>query len=263
MFASLALLVIIAGGYFALEAYPASSASAAIRSGGIVLRFIEDFIGPSPYVPFWTMLGAAVYSFIGVIFIYYFFEKTQSPEILFIGLFVVSLSFEFTRIMIPLKQVLVFSSLYLVTLSRVLLFGRYFGLFSLFAASVYAAGLDAQKQQNGFFVVVLAALIIALRVPIDSLVWDSSLKMLNGYGSMFAIVEAGILVVTVITFVISAYTRSSRSYLLIALGTFLVYSGRNILISSDTWITLVPGLLLLAASTWFVCERLHREYLWI
>ena len=261
--ATLALILIATGGYFAFPAYPASAASAALRSQGIIQKLLEGFVEPSAYVPFWTALGAAAYSLVSIIFIYFFFEKTQAPEIFFFGFFAISLSFEFVRILVPLKEIFPFSAMYLVSSSRVLLFGRYFGLFSLFAASVYAAGLDVQKQQYVFLVVVLAALVISLNVPIDSLVWDSSFKMLNGYHSMFVMVETGILIVTILTFLISAYTRSSRSYVFIGIGSFLAFAGRNLLLSSDTWITPVPGLLILAAGTWFVCTELHKEYLWL
>ena len=188
--------------------------------------------------------------------------RTQSPEILFFGIFVITLSFELARIMIPLRQAFLISPGHLIMASRVLLFGRYLGLFSLLAASVYAAGLDIQKQQNIFLVISMAALIVAIRVPIDSLTWDSTLKMLNGYNHMFLIVERVILTITILTFFISAYIRGSRAYVFIGIGTLLMFLGRNILLNSDTWVTPIPGVLILSAGTWVVCARLHREYLW-
>jgi hypothetical protein len=261
--ASISLGLIAIGGYFAFPACPETTASAAMRSGGIVQRLLENLVEPSAHVPYWTILGAAVYSLISIIFIYYFFEKTQSPEILFFGFFVISLSLEFTRITLPLKMIFSFPAMYLITASQALLFGRYFGLFSLFAASVYAAGLDMQKQQNILFMIILASLIIVLNVPIDSLVWDSSFMLRNGYRTMLAMVEAGILVTTVISFFIAAYIRGSRAYVYIGIGIFLTLIGRNILLNSDTWFTPLPGFLLLVTGTLLVCALLHREYLWL
>ena len=261
--AALSLGLIAVGGYFTFLAYPDAVASAAMRPQGIIQVLMGDRTSPSAYVPFFTMLSAVVYSLISILLINHFFEKTQSPEILFFSFFVMSLSFEFFRLMVPLRVVFVFPSMYLITASRILLFARYFGLLSLFAASVYAAGLDAQKQQNTFFVLVLAALVIAIRLPIDSIVWDSTLMPWSGYQSMFAMVETGFLAVTTLTFFISAYTRGSRAYVFIGLGTLLVFTGRNLLINSDTWITPIPGLLALAAGTWLIASRLRQEYLWL
>jgi hypothetical protein len=66
-----------------------------------------------------------------------------------------------------------------------------------------------------------------------------------------------------VTFFVSAYTRGSVNYVYIGIGVFLMLAGRNILINSDALITLIPGVLILAVSTWFVCDRLHKEYLWL
>jgi len=263
LLAALSMTLIIICGYFSFQAYPGAMASAALRSRGIIQKLIEGFTAPEAYVPYWTMLGAAAYSLISIILIYYYFEKTQTPEILFFGFFIISLSFEFARIMIPLYTAHPFPALYLIIGSRTLLFGRYFGLFSLFAASVYAAGLDGQKQQTVLLISILAAMVISLNIPVDSLIWDSTFTIYSGYSSMFGVIEAGILAVTVITFFVSAYTRGSRSYVYVGIGTFLSYIGRNILLSSDTWVTPVLGLLTLAIGTWFACARLHREYLWL
>ena len=261
--AALSLVLIAAAGYTALPVYPVVETSSAMRSWGLIQKLIEGFTKPSAYVPYLTMLGAAAYSLISIIIIHYFFEKTQSPEILFFGFFVISLSFEFARIMIPLNAAFPFPAMYLITAFRVLLFGRYFGLFSLFAASVYAAGLDAQKQQNVFYMLVLAALVIALNVPIDTLVWDSTFMLWNGYRIMLFFIETGVLLITMLTFFVSAYTRGSRTYVFIGLGSFLVFAGRSILLNSDTWITPIPGLLILSLGTWLISSRLHKEYLWL
>jgi len=261
--AALSLILVAAGGYFAYPAFPGAAASAAMRPGGITQKLISGLAEPSPYIPLWTMLGSVAYSLISIALIYHFFEKTQSPEILFIGLFVISLTFEFARIIIPLKDVFPLSALFLIAAPRVLFFGRNFGLFSLFASGVYAAGLDAQKQQSLLLMLILAAMVIAINVPMDTSVWDSTFLVFAGYRFMFSVVEAGILAITIASFLISAFTRGSRRYVLIAVGVFLAFAGRSILINSDTWITVPPGLVILSAGTWCICSRLHLEYLWL
>jgi hypothetical protein len=261
--AALSLILVASGGYFAYPAFPGAAASAVLRPGGITQRLAAGFAEPSSYVPLWTMLGSAVYSFISIILIYHFFEKTQSPEILFVGLFVISLTFEFARIIIPLKDVLPLPAFFPIAASRVLFFGRCFGLFSLFASGVYAAGLDAQKQQSFLFMLILAALVIAMNVPMDTFVWDSTFMVWNGYRFMFSVVEAVVLAITTASFLISAFTRGSRRYVLIGIGVFLAFAGRSIFINSDTWITVLPGLTILSVGTWCICSRLHLEYLWL
>jgi len=263
IFSAFSLCLVAAGGFFTFPVLSEAAASTAERSGGVILSIVANFTSPSAYVPFWTMLAAAIYSLVALILIYHFFEKTRSPEILFIGFFVVSLAFEPVRIVIPLRVSFVFSNLYLVGATRVLLFGRYFGLLSLFVASVYAAGLDAQKQQNIFLMLAIAATVFAANIPVDSLAWDSSFKLLSGYRLMFDMVELGVLGITVLTFLVTAFNRGSRGYIFIGIGVFMLFAGRNILLRSDTWLIPIMGLALLAAGTWLVCSRLHKEYLWL
>jgi hypothetical protein len=261
--AALSLILVAAGGFFAYPAFPEAVAAAAMRSGGITQKLISGFAGPSSYAPLWTMLGAVVYSFIGIILIYHFFEKTQSSEILFIGLFVISLTFEFARIIIPLKDIIPLPVFFRIAAPRVVFFGRIFGLFSLFASGVYATGMDVQKQRSFLLMLILAALVIAIDVPMDIFVWDSTFLVWSGYRFMFSVIETGILAITIASFLVSAFTRGSRSYVFIGIGVLLAFAGRNILINSDTWITVLPGLAILSAGTWCICSRLHLVYLWL
>jgi hypothetical protein len=263
IFAAAAFLVaIVVLSFNILPAYPKTGAETIRRSSGIFQVLITPFLGPVPYVPFVSMICSVVYAFGTITLIYYFFEKTQSPEILFFALFALSFAFEGIRVTVPLKIIYELPNVYLIIGCRILLFARYFGIFSLFAASVYASGLEVQKQRNIIFVIVVAVLIIALGVPIDGLSWDSSFSMISGYSSMFRMVELGIMLITVVSFFISAYSRGSGEYILIGLGSFLAFLGRNILLSADTWITPFSGILILALGTWFICTRLHRVYLW-
>jgi hypothetical protein len=258
-----ALVLITAGAFVILPLYPSLVPQAARRSGALIQGIVGRFLNPAPYVPFATMTAAALYSFITMIFIFYFFEKTQAPEILFFALFALSFAFEAARMMVPLGALYELPNVYLVMASRVLLFGRYFGMLSLFAASVYAAGLEMQKQGNILFIITIATLIIALGMPIDGLSWDSSLNMVSGYQSMFHLVEIGLILITMISFLVSAYSRGSREYIYIGAGSLLVCMGRAILLNADTWATPFPGLAILIVGTWFICSQLHRVYLWL
>jgi hypothetical protein len=261
--AAAAMVLMTIASFLIIPAYPAVSEETARRSTGILQTLVSHFLKPAPYAPFASMVSSVAYALITIIGIYYFFEKTPSQEILFFAFFVISFAFEGSRIMVPLKQVYGFSNVYLIMASRVLLFGRYFGIFSLFAASVYAAGLEVQKQRNIILIIAVATLMIARWVPIDGFSWDSSLSMISGYPSMFSMVEVGMVLITMVSFFISAYSRGTKAYIFIGLGSLMVFLGRNLLLNADTWITPVPGLLLLTTGTWFICTQLHRVYLWL
>jgi hypothetical protein len=260
---SLCFLTLAAFAGKLLPFYPELSAAALHRSGGGFQVLAAKFFDPSPYAPFVTMILAVLYSLGASILIFVFFEKTQSPEILFFGLFVLSFVFEVFRIMVPLQRLYGFPSVLLVWGARMLIFGRLLGVVSLFASSLYAAGLETQKQGRIVIATVMAILVISIRIPVNGLAWDSSLTMIFAYVSMFRFAEGAIMVITVISFLVAAYARESGEYLLTALGVFLAALGRNLVIGADTWITPVPGIVMLIAGTWIVTARLHQVYLWL
>ncbi|GHV05380.1 hypothetical protein FACS189485_12270 [Spirochaetia bacterium] len=263
LIAALFFIFLAVASAFIIPAYPAAAEETSRRVSGLIQNVIGRSLEPNVYAPFASMAGAVIYALAALILIYYFFEQTPSPEILFFALFVLSLSFEGMRLLVPLQKIRQIPALYLLMASRALLFGRFFGIFSLFAASVYAAGLEMQKQQNIIMIIALITLVITLGVPIDVLSWDTSYCMITGYTSMFRMVEAGMLLITMLSFFISAYSRGSREYILIGVGSFLVFLGRNLLLSADTWVTPLPGLAALTAGTYFICTRLHKVYLWL
>jgi hypothetical protein len=261
---SLAILVfLLAASYTALPFYPELLRTAAIRSSGFLATANIRFLVPVPLVPYITIIAAVFYSLVTMIFIFYFFEKTQSPEILFVAFFALSFSFEVARIMPSLRMALELPGVFLSLAQRFLLFGRYFGIFSIFTASVCAAGLELQSQRSAILIIALSALVIAVGIPIDGFSWDSSFSMISGYNTMFALVEATLTLITAISFVVSAQTRGSREYLFIGGGAFLALLGRGLFLRADTWIAPLPGFACLALGTLFICAKLRQVYLWL
>jgi len=232
------------------------------RPDGLFQNLIGGFIQPNLYAVHISIAALAVYSLVTLIFILYHFEKTQTPEIPFFALFVLSLAFESARLMMPLQHIFNIPSFYLLLASRILIFSRNFGLFSLFAASIYAAGMESQRQRNVIFIITVASLIIALGTPVDTFTWSANFEPISGYGSVFRMLNTGVFLITIAGFLIAAHAQRSKNYLFISIGAFLVLIGRSILLGADTWLSLL-GIALLGAGTWFICIYLHKVYLWL
>lgn len=257
----IALLIMILAETYSL--FPQIILQAEERSRGFFQLFFRLFFRVDPYAPFYASLGAVLYAFITITLIYYFFEKTQSPEIIFIALFTLSFSVEALRVSLPyiIKQEL--PQTYLLISARILLTGRLFGLFSLFIAGVYASGLEFQKHGNIILIIAAIALTIASSVPIDPRVWDTSASVIPGYAPMFSFVEIGISLITVLSFFIAAYTKGSNEYTITAIGILLLLFGRDALLHGDTWASLPLAVPSLVTGTWMINTRLHQYYLWL
>ena len=257
------LLICIGVSIQAIPVYDLMETEITHRPEGILQKLAGQFFNTNLLAVHCSILVLVLYSFFSILFIYHFFEKTQSPEVLFVALFAISFSFEALRLVIPLQWVYEIPSLYILTASRILLFGRYFGIFSLFTASVYAVGFKTEKQRNVIMIITVTALIIALGFPIDTQTWDSSLNMLVGYISMLRLIEAGTFLIAILSFFIAVWLRGSHEFFFICAGAILAFIGRNILLSTDAWIGLPVGLLCLAVGTWLICTKLHKIYLWL
>lgn len=263
MLASLFLVLSIAGAFVVMPVYPISVAGAARRVSGLLQPLVSRFWEPASYAPFFSMACSVVYAFAATIVIYSSFEQTRCQEILFFSFFALSFAFEAGRILPALSKQYAFPSFYLIVGTRAMLFGRYFGLFSLFASSACAAGLEVDKQRILLSTIILTTLLIVSGIPVDSLSWDSSLCMIRAYSGLFDMLELCLVCATALSFFITAYSRSSIEYVFIGAGSLLAALGRSLLFSSDTWITLFPAAAALVAGTWFICARLHRMCLWL
>ena len=247
-----------------LPVYAGMDELAELRPEGFFSGFLAGFGDANLQAVHFAVLALSLFSLVAVSSIYFFFEKTQSPEILFVAFFALSFAPESLRLVLPLGQVHELPSLYSISAFRTVMFGRYFGLFSLFAASVYAASQQMQQQQlNAIMLILAASLFAALGLPMDSQVWDSSLSLLNGQSAMATILEAGISVITLASFFIAACQRNSGEFIFVGAGAVLAVLGRMAAIRSDTWLALLPAVVLLAVGTWLICNRLHKVYLWL
>jgi len=261
-FCAVIVLLTLAVSFLTVPVYPEMEENTR-RPANFFQIFVSRFMVSDYYAVHVSISATVLFAFIGMLLIYSFFERTSAPEILYIALFTISFSFEAIRLILPLHFIFNFPSLYLIIAARTLLFARYFSIFSLFTASVCAAGFDIQKTRNIIMIIIIAVLIIILGVPIDSQTWDTSFNMVTGYTSIFRLMEVAVFLITVISFIVAANIRSSRDYAYVGIGIVIAMAGRNMLLENDNWAGPVPGILLLSFGTWFLCSKLHKIHLWL
>ncbi|MDR1787328.1 MAG: hypothetical protein LBR16_02610 [Treponema sp.] len=259
--AVLALPGALAAAFTAAAAFPAALAKAeGIRPTG---AFWAGIFAVSPYAPFAAILASCVYAFTALILIRHYFEKNRSPEIIFLTLFAISFSFEMFRCIYPLREIYMLPNISLDIASRALVFGRSLGIFSFFAAGVYAAGLDAQKQQRAVLLVLAAAALAGLGCPVNALFWNTSIAALVGNGGMFFVIEAALSLAAAASFFAAAHNRAEKLFLHAGGGVILALLGRRLLLDADNWYVMAAGFALLCIGTWRTCSPLHRVYLWL
>jgi hypothetical protein len=190
------------------------------------------------------------------------FEKTQSVEVHFLIFFVFSLVFEAARLGIPARIAFNLPGILLSFVARTLIFFRYFGMFSLFTASLYSAGLKIDKEENVIFPLIIITLFLSMSLPINTFTFDTTLCLANGYPLVFRVMEYLVAGFSALSFVYGAWKASVKEYYLIAVGTLLAFIGRSILIDADFYLMAATGFILLSGGTWLICYHLRKLYLW-
>jgi len=254
-------ILLLAASYLIIPHYSVMEENT--RSVSLLQVISGWFLKSNNYAVHVSIIMAVLFSFVGIILIYFFFERTVAPEILYISFFTVTFSFEILRLVFPLHLVYTFPSFYLLGAARVLIFARYFNVFSLFAASLCAAGLEIQKSRNIIIAIFIAVIALTFGIPIDTENWDTSFNIVNGFAHIFRTIDIVIFLATVITFFVAVKVRGSREYVYIGIGVALALIGRNILIGTDNWTGPILGILLLSFGTWFICSKLHKIHLWL
>jgi len=262
IFCAICTLFIIAASFFLIPQYQDLNENAP-RPSKIFQSISGIFFNSEHIAVHVSIILAVIFSLVGIIFIYAYFERTSAPEILYIAIFTISFAFESLRLVLPLQIIFDFPSFYMLLAFRILLFERFFCIFALFAASICAAGFEVQKTRNIIFIIIIADLIITMGVPIDVLNRDTSFNMISGFNSMFRMVELVTFLTTVISFLIAAKNRGSKEYNFVAIGIMTALIGRNLLLNTDNWLGSSLGIVLLLFGTWFLCSKLHKIHLWL
>ena len=258
---------VLAGLAFAMPEAIASALStlsgAERRTEGLATLWASFFARPSAAAILASIPLSVVFASVSVALLYYSFEKTQAPEILFFAAFCFSLTVEAFRIAVPLSVARDWPPAIIVGAARSIAFGRFFGILSLFASGVFANGVEFQKHGRIFIFIAVAALTVATGIPVDGLAYDSSFLPLSGYRAMIELVELSLAVITVLSYIVAAYSRSAREFYAAAAGIAMIAIGRDLLLKGDSWLTLPVGVALLAGGTWLFTVRTHRYYLWL
>jgi hypothetical protein len=259
LIAAAAAVTLILLSWKILPYYPDLVAEAQSRS----LTFYEALPPADDYASYATIAASIFYALIVLITLFYLFEKTQSVEVHFFFFFVFSFVFEILRIGIPVRLEFNLSGILLGAVAHTLVFFRYFGLFSLFAASLYASGLKIEKEESIILPLIVVTLFLSLGVPVNTFTWDTSLFLANGYPTVFRVLECTIALFTGISFFIGAWARNIKEYYFVGIGSMLAVTGRLFLINGDTYLLPAAGFILLMLGTYLICSYLRKIYLWV
>lgn len=188
------------------------------------------------------------------------FKKIASPEIFFYAVFLFSFSFEGFRVF--LLYIELGMPVYLGLLfSRIVIFGRFFGLMAIFLSSLYALEIKYQKFGTLLGGALVLSLIIAYIVPMDSSVILSQLMYKPGDELSIFIANISLGFFAIVNFLVAAIKRNKRFFYII-LASLLILLGRELFLFIAGPVTGSAGLAFLFVGTFLFYRHIDRIYLW-
>jgi hypothetical protein len=203
-----------------------------------------------------------LFALVGLGYILFAFEKTQTVEITFFAACLFAISLEGFRILIPLYQLGTNSSFIAVTVSRLVLFSRIFTILALLASGIFSTGHTGQQLGSSLFLLAFFSFFLANAIPVNSSNITSNFLIAPGYAGMIYTFLSVIGVLAVLSYYIPGVTKGIAEYKQAAGGIILYLVGYGLLTLCDSWLFLGEGGALVLFGAGIYLDRLHRYYLW-
>ncbi len=190
------------------------------------------------------------------------YNRTASAEVFFMIFFLCSFALEATRVWNGLLLLEGLPTTFSVIGTRVIYFGRIFGLICLLFASLYAIEIRFQRLGVLLLSSIFLSLAFAYVLPVDSSVVLSNYLYRLGDERSTSFFVLVLQIAACLNFVIAGLKRQHWAFPLAALAVLLMLIGRELLLFQITPFSLAAGELALVAGLWLFSMQMRRVYLW-
>jgi len=212
-----------------------------------------------------SLFGIAVFPFLalaGFGYVLFAFEKTQSAEITFFAVALLSLSLEACRLMIPFYHLGGGSGALSVGVSQVVVFSRTLAALSLLASGIFATTPNQQQIGQTIFLITFFSVAIASAIPINSANVTSNFLIQPGYAATVNVFYVVIGALSVLSYLITGQQRGTPEFTESAGGLVLMILGYVCLMGCDSWLLFGVGALCSGLGGGIYLDRMHRYYQW-
>jgi hypothetical protein len=189
------------------------------------------------------------------------FEKTQVQEYVYFIFFLAGCLTELTRLFIPVFDLWNSNSSFLISSTRLLLFGRTLAPASFLFPALFS--VSRQNQETGRNVIILIALagIFALFIPVNTahIMPDCTVEI--GYRSLLSVFTMAIYLLSLLSLLIASQ-GAGREQKLLAVGYALFFAGYLILTGIQPILMLAIGIILFVTGVYLYLRNLQQLYMW-
>ena len=222
-----------------------------------------DFDNQASLAPFaLAILCELIFCTTTIVVLYFSFRKTASAEIFLFILFLVSMSFDSLKTLHIVFEVADVPPYYGTIVTRVILFGRFFGVLCIFGCGLFSTGMHYERLEIVLASGVLLATALSATLPIDMTHLETNFIMPTAYSREIAFVTLVLYLLALGHFILAAVQSGNKNYLLICGGMGLTIIGREMLFYRSDGLSLIVAFVLLITGSTLFSERTHEMYLW-
>jgi hypothetical protein len=213
----------------------------------------------------WAMAGISflsVFPLLGEILLRRRFGRSPSPEIFFMRFFLLTLPFQAARLLLPLVSTGLLSPSWGLTITRIAWFARFLGISALLSISIFSTDMPFRRSGSILGIGALAAMAIAVMMPLDITRPLGNLLYLSGTETALALVTISLEVLAVAALAGSAYIQENNRYYLLTLSLLLVAAGTDLIFFLSAPL-IIPGAVFIITGVISFAELIRKIYQWI
>ncbi len=213
----------------------------------------------------WAMAGIAFLSFfplLSELILRKRFRRSPSPEIFFLRFFLLTLPFQAFRLLLPLVTTGLLTVSWGLTITRIAWFARFLGISSLLNISIFSGDIPFRRSGPILGMGALAALGIAVMMPLDVTQALGNLLIRSGMDTALALATVSIEALTILALAGTAMIQKNIRYYLLAMSLLLVVLGTDMLFFISRPL-IIPGAIFLVSGVIGFAGIIRKIYQWI
>ncbi len=213
----------------------------------------------------WAMAGLAflsLFPLISELILRKRFGRSPSPEIFFLRFFLLTLPFQASRLLIPMVTADVLTISWGLTITRIAWFARFLGISALLNIGIFSGDLPFRRSGSILGMGALAAMGIAVMMPLDVTQPLGNLLIRSGTDTALALVTVSVEILTVLALVGTAMIQKNVRYYILATSLLLIVVGADLIFFISRPL-IIPGVILMASGVIVFSEVVRKIYQWI
>ncbi len=194
--------------------------------------------------------------------IYFSFEKTKSPEILYFITMLIGFFAQSFLLCIPIFSLHKGYTLFLNSISSLAFFGQIQVILSILFQGVLVTQDESRDTDRYVGIISVAALAFAAIIPLDFTTIEQDFLPTYGFESVFSTIRIVFILVAFVSMILSPASKKSTDYKKASISFFLICVGYTILLNTSTLLSFSIGSVLFTFGTVRFLKRLHWHYMW-